>query len=120
MLQQTGMRMVPSEVFRSAALLDAARAGRQVDMQEAMLDGRPAYALHWEEPSVPPAHAKTEMTLWVDRETYVPLRFADHSSGRDVNDRPFDYTTVENVNAFERLPDTPENRKLVELTAPQG
>jgi hypothetical protein len=112
-------RMVPGEVFRSAALLDAARAGRQVSMEEAMLDGRPAYALHWEQPSGPPHHPKIELTLWVDRETYVPLRFADHSYGRDVNNKPFDYTVTESVNAFQRLPDTPENRKLLDLSAPQ-
>ena len=112
-------RMVPGEVFRSAALLDAARAGRDVDMDEAMLDGRPAYALHWEEPSGPPHYPKIEMTLWVDRETYVPLRFADHSYGRDVENKPFDYTTVENVTAFEHLPDTAENRRLLEFNGPQ-
>jgi hypothetical protein len=112
-------RMVPGEVFRSGALLDAARAGRNVDMDEAMLDGRPAYALHWEEPSGPPHYPKIEMTLWVDRETYVPLRFADHSYGRDVENKPFDYTTVENVTAFEHLPDTAENRRLLEFNRPQ-
>jgi hypothetical protein len=112
-------KMVPGEIFRSAALVDAAKAGRQVDMDEAMLDGRPAYALHWEEPSGPPHHPKIELTLWVDRETYQPLRFADHSYGRDVENKPFDYTTVENVNAFEHLPDTPENRALLELNGRQ-
>lgn len=120
LMHEEGMRMVPGDIFRSAALLDAARAGRQVDMQEAMLDGRPAYALHWEEPSGPPHHPKIELTLWVDRETYVPLRFADHSYGRDANNQPFDYTTVENVNQFRRLPDTPENRRLLELNGGQG
>jgi len=119
-MRQTGMRMVPGDIFRSAALLDAARAGRQVDMKEAMLDGRPAYALRWEEPSGPPRHPKVELTLWVDRETYLPLRFADHSYGRDVNNQPFDYTTVENVNTFQRLRDTPENRKLLELSVPRS
>jgi len=120
LMQEKGMRMVPGDIFRSAALLDAARAGRQVGMEEAMLDDRPAYALHWEEPTSLPHRAKAEMTLWVDRETYLPLRFASHSWGRDVNDKPFDYTTVENVNTFQRLPDTPENRKLVELSVPRG
>jgi hypothetical protein len=113
-------RMVPGEIFRSAALLDAARAGRHVTLEESMLEGRPAYALHWEEPSGPPHYPKFELTLWVDRETYVPMRFADHSYGRDVNNKPFDYTTVENVHTFERLPDTPENRKLLELSVPRG
>jgi len=119
LLHEEGMRMVPGDIFRSAALLDAARAGRQVTMEESMLDGRPAYALHWEEPSGPPHHPKIEMTLWVDRETYAPLRFADHSYGRDVNNKPFDYTTVENVSAFKRLDDTPENRRLLEVNGPQ-
>jgi hypothetical protein len=113
-------RMVPGEIFRSAALLAAARAGRQVDLEETTLDGRDAYALHWEEPSGPPHYPKIEMTLWVDRETYLPLRFADHSSGRDVENKPFDYTTFETVSTFQHLPDTPENRRLVELNGPQG
>ena len=112
--------MVPGEIFRSAALLDAARAGRQVTLEETTLDGRPAYALHWDEPSGPPHHPKIEMTLWVDRDTYVPLRFADHSYGRDVNNQPFDETTTETVNTFQRLPDTPENERLLEVNGPQG
>jgi hypothetical protein len=41
------------------------------------------------------------------------------SYGRDVNHQPFDYTTVENVNTFQRLPDTPENRRLLELNGPR-
>lgn len=113
-------RMVPGEVFRSAALLDAARAGRQVTLEETTLDGRPAYALHWEEPSGPPHHPKIEETLWVDRETYLPLQFADHSYGRDVENKPFDETLTERVNAFQRLPDTPENRRLLELDGSRG
>src|SRR5262249_3935379 len=74
LLREQGARMVPGEIFRSAALLDAARAGRQVDLDETTLNGRAAYALHWEEPSGPPHHPKIEMTLWVDRETYLPLQ----------------------------------------------
>jgi hypothetical protein len=112
--------MVPGEIFRSAALLDAARAGRQVDLEETTLAGRPAYALHWEEPSGPPHHPKIEMTLWVDRETYVPLQFTDHSSGLDVSGKPFDESLTETVDAFERLPDTPENRRLLDAGAPRG
>jgi hypothetical protein len=113
-------QMVPGEIFRSAALLDAARAGRHVTLEETTLDGRPAYALHWEEPSGPPHYPTIEETLWVDRETYVPLQFADHESGRDVNNKPFDETLTEKVNAFERLPDTPENRRLLELNGSRG
>jgi hypothetical protein len=113
-------RTVPGEVFRSAALLDAARAGRQVTLEETTLNGRPAYALHWEEPSGPPHHPKIEETLWVDRETYLPLRFTDHSSGRDVENKPFDETLTETVNTFKRLPDTPENRRLLDVDGPRG
>jgi hypothetical protein len=112
--------MVPGEIFRSAALLGAARAHRQVDLEETTVDGHAAYALHWEEPSGPPHYPKIEMTLWVDRETYLPLRFTDHSSGRDVENKPFDETLTETVNAFERLPDTPENRGLLELNGSRG
>jgi hypothetical protein len=119
LLREKGMRTVPGDIFRTTALVDAARTGRQFEMQEAMLDGRPAYAVHWEEPT-PLPNTKAEFTLWVDRETYLPLRLASHAYGRDVNDKPFDYTTVENVNTFQRLPDTPENRRLLELSEPQG
>jgi hypothetical protein len=119
LMQQKGMRMVPGDIFRSAALLDAARTGRRFEMREAVLDDRPAYVLRWEE-TTPAPNVKVELTLWVDRETYLPLRLADHASGRDAENQPFDYTTVENVNTFQRLPDTPENRKLLELSVPRG
>ncbi len=113
-------RMVPGEIFRSAALLDAARAGREIDLEETTLDGRAAYALHWQERSGPPHFPKIEMTLWVDRGTYLPLQFADHDSGRDVENKPFDRTLTETVNTFQRLPDTPENRRLLEVNGRRG
>jgi hypothetical protein len=101
--------MVPGEIFRSAALLQAAKSGAQVSLQEAIVDGRDAYALSWrEDPGI-------EMTLWVDRESYVPLRFVDHSKGTDTEGKPFDETLTESVLDFERLPDTPSNRRLLQL-----
>jgi xanthine/CO dehydrogenase XdhC/CoxF family maturation factor len=112
-------RIVPGDIFRSAALVDAARTGRSVDLEETTLDGRPAYALSWEEPSPPLHHPKIELTLWVDRETYVPLQFTDHSYGLDAKGKPFDQTLTETVNDFKRLPDTPENRQLLEVNAPR-
>ena len=56
------------------------------------------------------------MTLWVDKETYAPLRFSDHSWGKAVDGKPFDTTYTENVVEFKTLPDTPENRRLLELS----
>ena len=72
------------------------------------------------EPSGPPHYPKIESTLWVDRETYLPLQFTDHSWGRDVENKPFDETFTETVNTFQRLPDTPENRRLLEVNGPRG
>jgi hypothetical protein len=106
--------MVAGEIFRSAALLEAAQGGSPVKLEETTLAGRNAYALSWEEPSGPPHHPKIEMTLWVDRETYVPLQFTDHSYGLDVEGKQFDETLTETVSDFQRLPDTPENRRLLE------
>jgi hypothetical protein len=54
------------------------------------------------------------MTLWIDRETYAPLRFTDHGEGRNA-DGPYDTTFTETVLRFERLPDTPANRRLLEM-----
>jgi hypothetical protein len=98
LLQMKGM-MVPGEIFRSAALLKAAREGKAVTLEQT----DDAYVLHWTEtPGI-------DMALWVDRETYKPLRFTDRSAKS---------TLTETVNDFQRLPDTPENRRL--LTLHQG
>lgn len=106
--------MVAGEIFRSAALLKAARSGSPVKLEETTLGGRNAYALSWEEPSGPPHHPKLELTLWVDRETYVPLQFTDHSYGLDAEGKQFDEILTETVSDFRRLPDTPENRRLLQ------
>ena len=109
--------MVPTEVFRVRGLLESARAGRDVKLEgEATVNGRPAYVLRWNEKSGPPHWPTIEMTLWVDRETFAPLRFADHSYGKAVDGKPFDQTYTENVLEFKTLPDTPENRMLLELS----
>jgi hypothetical protein len=60
------------------------------------------------------------MTRGVDRETYAALQFTDHSSGLDATGKPFDESLTETVDAFERLPDTPENRRLLQVGAPRG
>ena len=57
------------------------------------------------------------MTLLVDKETYAPLQFSDHSFGRDVDGKPFDETLTETVDDFQRLPDTPESRALLDMSA---
>ena len=58
---------------------------------------------------------KTDFTLWVDKETYAPLRFTDHSSGNDYKGKPFDQTYIEDILEYKVLDDTPENRQLLEL-----
>ena len=110
--------MVPTEVFRARGLLESARAGKDVELDgEATVNGRPAYVLRWNEKSGPPHWPTIEMTLWVDKETYAPLRFSDHSYGKAVDGKPFDQTYTENVVEFKTLPDTPENRKLLSSAA---
>lgn len=109
------VRMVPTEVFRASGLLAKAQSGSNVQLEEEELDGREVYALRWNEPSGPPHHPRIEMTMWIDRETYAPLRFADHSYGKDVEGKPFDQTYREDILEFKQLPDTPENRRLLEL-----
>ena len=50
-----------------------------------------AYVLRWSENR----YVKIDFTLWVDKETYAPLRFTDHSSGKDYKGKPFDQTYIE-------------------------
>ena len=64
-----------------------------------------------EEKSGPPHWPTIEMTMWIDKETYEPLRFTDHSFGKDVEGKPFDQTYTEDIVEFKTLPDTPENRR---------
>jgi hypothetical protein len=85
-------QMVPTEIFRVGGLLERAR---DVGLEET----DSAYVLRWYE-------HPARMTLWVDKKTYAPLRFEDRSA-RSL------YT--ERILEFERLPDTPENRRLLEL-----
>jgi hypothetical protein len=104
--------MVPNEIFRAAELLNS----KDVKLDEDELDGRPVYVLRWNERSGPPHWPKIEKTMWVDRETYAPRRYTDHSWGLDAQGKPFDETYVETVREFHTLPDTPSNRKQLELT----
>jgi outer membrane lipoprotein-sorting protein len=105
------MQMVAGEIFRAGELLRSARANRNVELlDDESVGGREAYVLRWHERRGGPT---IEMTLWVDKETYEPLRFTDHSWGDDVEGRPFDETFTENVLEFETLPDTVQNRKLL-------
>ncbi|MDA0135932.1 hypothetical protein [Solirubrobacter deserti] len=102
------MQMVPTEIFRVQGLLDRAR---NVGLEET----DDAYVLRWNEKSGPPHWPRIEMTLWVDKDTYAPLRFTDHSWGKDVKGEPFDHTYREEILEFKTLPDTPENRRLLQL-----
>jgi hypothetical protein len=45
----------------------------------------------------------------------APLRYTDHSWGLDASGKPLDQTYVETVQDFQILPDSPENRKLLDL-----
>lgn len=98
------MRMVPTEIFRARALLQWKGA---IDVQET----DDAYVLRWTENRF----VKTDFTLWVDKDTYAPLRFTDHSSGNDYKGKPFDQTYIEDVQEYKVLEDTPENRQWLEL-----
>ena len=100
-----GMQSVPGEIFRVGSLLKAA------DVR--MTDEGDAYVLRWREKRPGPP---IEYTLWVDRDSYAPLKFVDHSWGTDVEGKPFDETFTETVQDFQRLPDTPENRKLLDMS----
>ena len=102
------MRMVPNEIFRARGLLERAK---NVGLEET----DDAYVLRWREQSGPPHWPTIEMTMWVDKETYAPLRFTDHSFGKDAEGKPFDQTYAEDIVEFETLPDTPENRRLLAL-----
>jgi hypothetical protein len=87
-------RAVPTELFRVGALLERAR---DVGLEES----GDAYVLRWREgPAV--------RTLWVDKRTFTPRRLTDRSAVNDF---------AEDVQEFKTLPDTPENRRLMELGA---
>jgi hypothetical protein len=106
-----GVRMVPNEIFRAGALLAAAKSAKGVQLSE---DGD-AFVLRWREQSGPPHWPAIEMTMWVDKATYAPLKFTDHSWGKDVEGKPFDDTYTETILEFKTLPATPENLQQLDL-----
>jgi outer membrane lipoprotein-sorting protein len=109
-----GMQMVAGEIFRAGELLRSARTNRDVELlDDGVVGGRDAYVLRWHEQRGRPA---IELTLWVDKQTYEPLRFTDHSWGNDVQGKPFDETFTETVLEFETLPDTAENRDRLQMS----
>lgn len=103
-----GMKMIPTEIFRARELLNSKDV--KLDGEETVR-GRDAYVLRWSEDR----YVKVDFTLWVDKETYAPLRFTDHSSGNDYKGKPFDETYIEDVLDYQVLEDTPANRQLLEL-----
>jgi outer membrane lipoprotein-sorting protein len=116
--QHRDVTMVPNDIFRASQLLSDARAGKAIKLAgEESVDGRAAYVLRWDgaEGKGLPDTVHIELTLWVDRETYAPLRYTDHSWGLDRSGKPMDQTYVETVQDFQTLPDTPANRKLLAL-----
>jgi hypothetical protein len=104
--------MVPNEIFRAGALLQAAKAAKGIEMTE---EGN-AYVLHWREKSGPPHWPKIELTMWIDKDTYAPTKFTDHSTGLDAKGKPLDRTYTEDILDFKTLPATPENLKQLEMT----
>jgi outer membrane lipoprotein-sorting protein len=115
-IQHRDVAMVPNNIFRARRLLSAARAGKDIELAgEATVRGRPAYVLRWHDNHDLPDTLHIELKLWVDQETYAPLRYTDHSWGLDASGKPLDQTYVETVQDFQTLPDTPENRKLLEM-----
>jgi hypothetical protein len=106
------------EVFAARGLLRRAQAGHgEIKLSETTASGRPAYELRWnEDTSRTPNQVTIEQTLWVDRETYVPLRFSEHSFGEDFAGRPLDETDTTTITGFRRLPDTPQNRAQLEMS----
>jgi outer membrane lipoprotein-sorting protein len=114
--QFADVTMVPNNIFRASQLLSAARAGTDIKLAgEETVNGRKAYVLRWDDNHGLPDTLHIELTLWVDQETYAPLRYTDHSWGLDASGKPLNQTYVETVQDFQTLPDTPENRKLLEL-----
>jgi len=117
----TRSAMTP-ELFEARTLLARARRGDEVALDDkATVDGRPAYKLTWhEDTSRAPNDVTVEVTLWIDRDTYAPLRFTDHDSGTDAQGRPLDQTYRATILNFERLPDTAANRELLEMRPHPG
>ena len=106
-----GVSMIPNEIFRAGALLDAAKSAKGIELTE---DGN-AYVLRWREQSGPPHWPAIEMTMWIDKDTYAPLKFTDRSWGKDVEGKPFDETYTETILDFKTLPATPENLEQLDL-----
>jgi hypothetical protein len=105
------------ELFQARVLLAKARDGDGVKLNDATVNGRPAYRLTWtEDTSRAPNDVTVELTLWVDRETYAPLRYTDHSHGTDAQGQPLDQTYKATISGFEQLPDTAANRKQLEMS----
>jgi outer membrane lipoprotein-sorting protein len=114
--QHRDVTMIPNDIFRASQLLRDARAGKDIKLAgEDTINGRKAYVLRWDPDYNLPDTIHIELKLWVDQETYAPLRYTDHSWGLDADGKPLDQTYVETVQDFQTLPDTPSNRKLLEI-----
>jgi hypothetical protein len=106
------------ELFEARALLAKARAGNHVQVNDSTVNGRPAYQLSWtEDTSRAPNDVTVELTLWVDRETYAPLQYTDHTDGISPQGRPLDETYKATISRFDHLPDTAANREQLKLSA---
>jgi hypothetical protein len=105
------------ELFQARTLLAKARGGNHVKLGDGTVNGRPAYQLTWtEDTSRAPNDVTVELTLWVDRETYAPLQYTDHSQGTDAQGRPLDQTYKATITRFDHLPDTAANREQLKMS----
>jgi hypothetical protein len=113
-------RTVASILFSAKAMLEAARRGDakpKLAGQE-VVGGRKVYRLTITGADDAPALPGDRDELLVDAETYAPVLLRKHSEGLDVHGKPFTYDLSERVLEHETLPDTAENRRLLELRGP--
>jgi hypothetical protein len=106
------------EIFSARELLRRARSGAgEIELSQTTVNGRSAYELRWKADTSRTRNPVTiEQTLWVDRDTYAPLRYSEHSFGTDAAGKPLDETDTTVITGFRRLPDTPANRGLLAMS----
>jgi hypothetical protein len=64
------------------------------------------------------AHVVQRHEIRLDPRTYAPTTFVDDEHGLDSHGKPFTYHLVEQIVRERTLPDTPRNRRLLELRGP--
>lgn len=114
---------VPRLVFDAHRLLERARRGEaSVRLDgEATVDGHRTYRLVVEErdPELDAAGIVDRTELYVDTTTFDAVRYRSTSEGRtSPGGVPFRSELTEQVLDWQALPDTPANRRLLELRGP--